>query len=763
VEGVTPAGLAARWWAPRLLGVLLVALWARLAIWSQVFVGDAVLPRYPDTYYHLRQILRAVESFPRVPVRDPLLNWPEGGFSVWAPGFDWMGAALALALGAADDPSRAAHVAAFLPILLGLACVGAVVWLTRRLAATGPHGAAAALCAGLLWALLPNAVVISRLGRIDHHVAEALAMALLGGWVVWAARERGAPRPRPSRWLLFECAGAACALWASLVFSGSVLYVAIAAALLIALQLAEPAGSPRSLLGSGAPALAVAALALAACAVPAVAVHGERFDFRFPSFLQPALYGVAAFGCLAAALLSCTFAGEARAVRRLLARAGVGGAALALFAALAALALPDASRGVLRGLSEFVGRRDPWLAGVGEFQPLFSSWALWRWSSWDAVYRMHGLFGLLAPVALACGCALALRRHRASGLCFSGWTLALVVLTLLQARFGRLLTVNLAVCWALLLVWIAERAAARLPQLRPGGVWIGVLVLCAALDPVTRAGFIRQPARDPSPLESASFYLREAGGAGGGVLAPWEWGNTLLALSGRPVVSAGFGPYVGAEAFREVEASLAGDEGALLELMARRRLGWLATGRSAFGDRESGPFPLRGGEFVLDVDYFRRVPLGVLALGGGGAAAQGVAHAAHLLPRFASRERYTELPLPVFRLWLFERVRGARIEGAAPPGARVVARTQLRVHGTALAWEAWADADAAGRYRIAVPLPNGLQDPPLETAPAYEVGIEGAPPLALAVSERDVRDGRTLRVQPLTPESSALAPGDGDD
>ena len=106
-----------------------------------MFVGGDVLPRYPDTYYHLRQILRGVESFPSIPVKDPLLNWPDGGFSVWPAGFDWMGAALAIALGGADDPQRAAQIAAFLPILLGLVIVGVVIWLARELAPSGAAGA----------------------------------------------------------------------------------------------------------------------------------------------------------------------------------------------------------------------------------------------------------------------------------------------------------------------------------------------------------------------------------------------------------------------------------------------------------------------------------------------------------------------------------------------------------------------------------------------------------------------------------------------
>jgi hypothetical protein len=771
-EVVTPTGRGARWWAPRLLGVCAIAVCARLAIWREVFVGGAVLPRYPDTYYHLRQILRGVETFPRVPTRDPLLNWPEGGFSVWPPCFDWMGAVLAVALGAGDDPAQAARVAAILPILLGLVTLGVVIWLARRLAPPGPSGDAVALCAGLIWAVLPDAVAISRLGRIDHHIAEALAMALIGAWVLWAARDRDAPGVPTRRALGFEAVGALIALWAGLVFNGSALYVAIGAALLIALSLAAPGRSGGRLLGSGALALAAAALALAAFTAPIVAVHGQTFDFRYPTYLQPTLYAVAALGCLLAALLSRWIAPDAPTGARLVRRAVAAGGGLILAVSLVALLVPALGREVLRGLSEFVARRDPWLAEVVEFKPIVSSWALWRWSSWEAVYRIHGIFGLLALPALAFGCALAVRRHRASGLCFVGWTLALLVLTLLQRRFGRLLTVNVAISWALSLVWLAELVAARAPRLRPGWIWAGFFGLCILSDPLTSERLRWLPARNPSALEAASFYLRDLPGprdADTGVLAPWDWGNTLVSISGWPILSGGFGPYVGPEAFREGSAALAGGEAELLDLMERRRFGWLATGRSAFegglrdGRDGPAPFPQVGDDRVLDIDYFRSRPLAALMLGGGGAPAHGIPHVSHLLPRFASSDRYENLPIPVFRLWLFERVRGARIEGETIPGARVVARTVLRSHAIAFPWEAWADADRAGRYRITVPLPSGMEAPPLATAPVYEVWVSGARVASLSVGERDVREGRTLRVPAAAPDRSVLSPRDGDD
>lgn len=753
---------ARRWaggWAPRLLALAALGCWTRLTVWPQVFVAGEVLPRYPDTYYHLRQILRAVESFPRVPVRDPLLDWPAGGFSVWPPGFDWMGAALALALGGGGDERRAAAAAAFLPVLLGLVAIGLVVWTARRLAGGGRSGDAVGFAAGALFAVLPNAVVVSRLGRVDHHVAESVAMAGLGAWVLWAA-ERPAATTRRARGA-FELVGAGLAFWAGAVFSGSPLYVAVAAALLVALWLWTPPGDGRvPWIGSGGPGLGLAALALLALDAPAVAVHGHPFDFKFPSHLQPALIALAALGCVGAAALSRVAAHEVRALPRLAQRAAAGGAALAVVGAALVGVAPELMRQVALGLTEFVGRGDPWLASIGEFHPLFPSWALWRPSSWDAVARIHGAAGLLAPLLLPLGLAAAVRRHRPSGLCFAGWTLALLVLGLVQARFARLLTVNLAVCAALAGAWAAAWIARRSGPRVAFGLGGALLALWLAVDPVTRAALVWHAPREPSALEAASLYLRRHASVPprAGVLAPWEWGNTIVSLARLPVVSAGFGPYVGAEGFREVQAALHGGEPELLALMERRRLRWLASGSAAFDGRvepQRSPFvrDAAGLPAGLDLGYFRDVALAPLMIGGGGDPLHDVPHLGRLRPRFASTQ--TVGSLPVARLWVYERVAGATLVGRVEPGARVAARLPLFVDDRAVPWTAWADADDEGRYRIVVPLPTSLDDPPVRTGAAYDLRVAGASIARVAVSEAEVREG--ARVAAEAPDRSVLA------
>jgi hypothetical protein len=732
------AGRGLRWWGPRLLGVAALAVWARLTAWSHVFVDGAVLPRYPDTYYHLRQILRTVEEWPRVPVADPLLNWPEGGFSPWAPGFDWLGATLALAFGAGDDPVQAARVAAFLPLGLGVATTLAVVWIARAVAPRGSTGDLAALAAGVVFALLPSAVVPSALGRLDHHVAEVLSMALLGAWALLGARRFDASEADRLTARRFECLGAAAATLAGLFFAGAVLYVAIAVALVVALHLA----SERRLgwgMGSGAPGLVAAATALALVGLPSLAVHGSPFDFRFPSLLQPALLSIAAIGCAGAAALTHRVEAGSPAAR-LARRSGCLAGLVALVGIVGYAIAPQIAGQVVGGSLDWVARGDPWLAEIREFQPLFRSAALWRPSIWDEVYRFHGALGVLAPLVLAGGCVLAFARSRATGFVFSGWTLAVLALSLLQLRFGRILTIQLAVSAGLVLAALARALAARQPRLRPALVVAVALSLLVVADPATRTSLRWRPAREPSPLEAAALALGRLASDRTGVLAPWDWGHPLLALSGRGVVSAGFGPWVGPEGYARVVSVLDADEAALLSLMDERRLGWLATGISAFRTQTHEDMP-RGSARALDPRFLRSVPLSPLAHGGGGVAALEVPHVEALMPRRASPEVHEGLAHPVFRIWLYERVPGARLVGRATPGARVVARTGMRVHGARLAWEAWGDADPDGSFEIRVPMPNAFVGDGFESAPIYALSAQGEPLGAVVVSEADVRSG----------------------
>jgi hypothetical protein len=754
-----------------LLGLAGLAAWCRLSAWSEVFVGGHVLTRDPDADYHLRRISQILGGVEGAPFFDRGLNWPDGAACPWTPGFDWLGVLLARAAGAGPG-AGADRVAAFLPILLGVGLVLGVFALCSRVGPRTSQGFRTALSAGAFAAVLPRMVMSSQLGRVDHHVFEAGFMLCLGLGVLWAAAEApDRPRTRP-QWVSFELLGGLVVWVGGAGFTGSILHVAIAAGILMALRIEDRAPSParsgwRLLWGSGAIALLLGGVGLLALGHAHVRVHAEPLTFKLPSYLQGFLHLAAALGCAAAAAVGVLATGERRRFPRTRLRVAVLASLLCVAALVAA---PVAGASVRAGLTEWLGRGDPWLASIEEFAPLLPSWRLWEPATARALYDFNGLPGMLAPIALPVGLWLAVRADRRVGLCFAAWTLCLVPLVLMQNRFGQIASANYAVCLALCLSAGAERVArwmaASTGGTAEGGVGTPSFYLVAfvaalgLLDPAIRHELRWQDRGEPSAIEAVSLYLANAmpgAGLAPGVLAGWGYGHTVLRLTGRPVLTAGFGPYTGERSFLEAQSFPFLDESALGELMDRRRLGFVVTGmRAEFpapGDRPGDPrkpflYDATTRRVVPSAGYFQRHPLMSTILGGTGIAELGVAHVAHLMPLFASPQAAQGLGFPLQRLWLFERVPGATLRGRARASALVVARTGLEIYGAPTAYSAWTRADATGRFELVIPLPNDLRTPALHSGARYDLVVDDVPRGGVQISEDDVRGGASIDMQP---------------
>jgi hypothetical protein len=682
-----------------------------------------------------------------------------------------MGAALVKLAGTPEDAAQRARIASMLPLLLGLILIWSAMEVARRLISERETGVAVGLATGVALALTPQSVAIARVARVDHHVAESLSMTLLAGWALWAVRGAQSGRASRGERIRFELAGAACAAWAGAVFSGAVLYVAIAGLLLIGANLASPYRSQTAgerFVGSGGPALLAGALLLAWLNRGPVSEHGQLLSYQFPSLLQPVLYGVAGFGLLASRLVQPLTAGREAVLSRALSRAALlaGGSLLALGALQ--LVAPSIFHQVWAGCTEWLAGSDPWLRTISEFRPLDRA----------LVYEQFGIFGVLAPLVLPIGVWRAWREDRARGAFFAAWTLLLLPLALMQSRFGRIFVVNLSIAWGLAAIWTIELARARWgtrrPELALTALGACALLLLGMADPASRKRlFVAEP-RDPSAIETVGLFLREhpesvAPGAEG-VLTDWEFGHSIIWISRRPVVAAGFGPYTGAAGFREVMDFPQMRESQLVELMKRRELGFLVTGSATFlrrvpSPRAVSPFT-RGadGTSGLNAAYFQSLPLAPLLLAGTGLPRLGVKHLEQLRPRFASPQLVGNLPFPVPSLWVYERVRGAELRGEAPAGARVAARINLYTSGLRIPYTAWTSAEADGSYRLVIPLPSGLMDVPLETDPHYTLSIQGHPSRRISVPERTVLDGGVIELKARAgsgdPGSASAGPPD---
>jgi hypothetical protein len=443
-----------------------------------------------------------------------------------------------------------------------------------------------------------------------------------------------------------------------------------------------------------------------------------------------------------------------------------------------ALAAPALAREVSGGLHEWLARTDPWLASIEEFQPLFHTALPWRPADWTDVYTFWGVLGVLSPLLLPLGLWRAWRNDARIGATFAGWTLLLLALTLIQNRFGRVFCVNLALASGLAIVWLAERTASALATKldeRPaqaadrssdarvmGLVLTCFIALLVLADPALRERLVWADPRAPSAAESAWLYIADLdgesdaqGGAGerGGVLAPWDFGHDAIWLADRGVLAAGFGPWTGAEAFAELEGYTRSDEEALVALMEERRIDYVVSGAAAFSGRVAlpgAPYPFAratDASAQLVPSYFSALPLSALMLGGSGAPEIGVPHLEHMRPRFASPQRVPGLGLALPVIWVYDRVEGARLRGHAAPGALVTARIVIESHGQPLPYTAWTRADEEGAWSLRLPLPSGVEETALRTAPAYRVEIEGANARWLPVGEDAVRQGTELALE----------------
>ena len=729
------------------LAVLALAAWVRLGSYPQVLAGGELLAQVDgDSSYHLRRTLAAVRSFPRVERFDPQMNWPRGAFVPWADGFDLGAAAFARAVGGAGHAGRAGLAVALFPVALGIVLVWATI-LLARVVAPGRRWCAVAAMAGLAAALLPDGVASSRLGRVDHHVFEALVVVLLSSWSLRALRPGRGPWT-PAAPLRFEAEGALLVALALYGFTGSPLYVAVALA-----PLAWAAFTAGRMLGSGGPGLAAGGALAALLSLPALVEHGQVLTFKLPSLLQPLLVIAAGGALLVVAWWGSAAPGQRR--RRVLATAG----GLALGAPLAALAAGSAWSALHEAVVGWLLRRDAWLATVGEFEPLLGVGS--------PLVRVHALFGwagfALPPAVIGLAASRRLRSPRM--VAFLGTVTVYAALTLLQNRFSRVLVPLAAVTLALAL-GMALRALAT-PRRWRGAAWSGMALLAAAFlaDPASRALLSPEspPARPDAHVEAA-LDLRDAPpppSLAPGVLAHWASGHHVQRLAGAPVVTNGFGAYLDREAYWKTISIFGGSAAELDAYLAEREVGILLAGVASIGPQLTGV--TRQTAFVegrLNRQHMEAFPLSPLLMAGSSIPAWNVRHLPHLMPRFASSATVAQAAFPLPFIWAYERVAGARVVGEAPPGARVIGELAFTERGRPHTYKAFADAGPDGRWELVLPLPGGLVLPTLRTEERWRLAAAGGPPVELEVPEQAVRQGATLVAGALVAGAAGLPEGE---
>lgn len=719
-----------------------LAFAARTVSLPYVFVGERILTRGWDPYYHFRRILYSARHFPASLDFDPYLNFPDGGRPIWGPLLDLGLAALVRVLAPSAQAADVERITIWVPPALGALTVAAAFLLARRW-----FGAAAGWVAGLVLCLLPIHVWYSQLSFVDHHVAVDLLSGLLLGSALGLCARWQAPGP-VRRDLAPSLVHGVLMATGVLVWPAFVIQVGLLALLSFALLLAATREEAvRASAGLAAAAALAALLVLPFCAD----MRSERFGSFVPLVLsdfQPWLFGVlAVFHAACASGWSRTALGAGRAARATSA-AALGAALLAA----TALAVPDFLPGLQEAFDWFA-KREQFQAGVAESLPLLRFGNLRQPSLRPALEILSALFPAIPLLAVLLVARARDRRERGPALLLAGFCLGFAAATLVQSRFGSTLAVPLAMlagaCCGTLLrgrpeggtrpAWLAPALAVGLVLLLwpIHGNWQRSLVLLwhwsrgEPFQPrdLTRTMELAAETADwiAENTPATTGFDDATGRPEYGVFAGVNYGHLMLWRARRPMLVGNFGDDVGERNFQlAMELPLLGEDAALRELAERSARYVVAEGGEPPGPREHRSM----------LALMRSEPPPREAVSG----SAGLRH--HRLVYESPPESPVRPKAPA-RFRVFERVAGARIAGRAPAGARVELWLGLESRGRARVYRVFAPAGADGRWEVIVPYATGGGAGAVRSEPQYELRCGGAT-FPLRVPERAVQGGETL-------------------
>lgn len=723
--------VAAGW----LLLAIALALTARCLNAPVVFVDGEVYFAMWDGSYHARRALYSFLEFPRILWFDPYIAYPDGASVPMPPLYDWTLAAVARLFG--DDVPTFERVAAWSSPVIAALTLLPVYAIGRRL-----DRDAAGIGAALLLALLPASAMVTQLGDPDHHAAVALLVTLYAGCGAYAVHSG----TRGSRRVLATALLTAVRVALLLSWSGSLLYLAVGeGALLLASLLAKRPGVFA--------AQSLGALSSALLVTPWVAVAGTPIGGPFSattlSWLHPT--ALLAVSCVTACLAALEHRHPTASAPHCATRAAL----LVTLLAGALLAIPQIRDSLLPGLT-FLSRGNTWSELINEQRPLYA------WMSDSARGRPTNLFGgfaYLIPLApLGYLWRARTRSDREPQLLLAVWTAALGALTILQIRFGGDFAPLGCLGFALLLDTLRRTLRSPLPRFAAlatvGALAIGLSwpawsdsyrtrgqELIAHLarserfqDPVFLSG-------GPSLVRFSKLVSRVTPETAGfldptrkpeyGVLVKPTFGHAIHYAGRRATSADGFGPYLDAEKMRLVQRFYT----ARGEREATRIAERLEARYVVSFDNHT----LRDGQFF---HLLHRLD---------GSRRDGSAHLEHFRliaeAPLGARPLRTLFPRgskgPVIPYKLFERVEGAVLTAAAPPGTVLGIELQLRTNtGRSFRFTAGAEADSDGTVRIRVPYSTEDTGPTRALGP-YRIRL-GERAFDVSLSEADVRGGRII-------------------
>jgi oligosaccharyl transferase (archaeosortase A-associated) len=549
-----------------LLVVFLVALYLRVGLpYANSIQGGTIVISDFDPYYHLRIVEYTIQNFPRVLAFDPYVDFPNGFWIGWPPLYDFLASAYAMAAMALFHVDYQVAVATF-PALLGAVAIIPVYYITKLV-----FDWKAGIVAAALLTVLPANLLRSMVGNLNHHVAaEVLFPALLLLFFMLALR--GGLTFRKMRALSFTGDDRRTLLYAGLAgvfvtallltWLGGFLFLGIIGAFAIVQFIIYHLKRVQSdnLTIVAATMLLVSLITF--LPVSLSSHFGTSVDPLHVSLFQPLLL-------VALLIVFCLLGSLAYYLKdkgRLPYPLAI--CALVIVGAIGFYLLrPDLATTVFTGYGFFT--QSGVLQTIAEAQPLFGGQGGFQLTTAASYFQVLLFAAFIGLVVL--GYRIYKKQDEAA-LLLLVWSIFAVAITVVQTRFTFLLSANVAILSAFVIVWVLDALVGKAYGALVGvhdasalrdlfgheikytqliGVFLVVLVLLLPSINVTTAYAknVQQITPDwdqslqwmkANTPPTSNFNVSSDQKPEYGVLSWWDYGNWIIYLGHRPAVANNF-------------------------------------------------------------------------------------------------------------------------------------------------------------------------------------------------------------------------------
>jgi len=771
--------------------ISLVAICIRLLSFPKVFVDNTVHPIGFDSYYHLRRIQFTTTNFPDYIKFDTYVNFPYGFEIGWPPLYDQVVSFLALIIGfGSPDILTVELTAAFFPVLLGILTFIPLYYIVSKIF----NKDVALLSVGVL-AILPGHITQSLFGNSDHHVAEILLSTAAYAFFVAALKlpvsnqilsadvknikkipfEFHFTRPL----LYAACAGVLLAV-SLLTWIGSPIFIGLIA-IYVLIQFTSDIKENKSSEHTTIISL-VTLLATLILIIPFVVKEVRPGLEMSPMLLSWFQVSFVIFVIILVFTLSfiSSFVKTKKIVWWYYPLLIFILAIIGIF--LIKIISPSLYWSIISGLKYLAGSGEI-LKTVAEAQPLFFDpgnvftlspvWNNFRFSFFAAIWALVIFIKNTGK-----------ENYPREKVFFLIWTIVIFSLTLSQRRFMYLLSINVAILTGYFIMMNLEKLkldkhhkvsskkfkTMNHKQVIKIGSWKGLRIIAILAIIILPNLYVSisaaiNPTLPPSDWEESlnwlkentphtSYYANASEIPEYGVLSWWDYGNWIIYIAHRPVVTNNFQPGLDDVSRFFVESN----ESKAKAILDARSVRYVITDDELILKKFKSIVSIAGKNpndyyqskkiennnsvttIRFENERFKRTILWSLHVNDG-------SDLGCMRLIYESNTTRTQSP-PVKYVKIFEYVKGANIFGLASPDETVVAYTNITTNrGRTFTYYNRAIANETGWYRINVPYSN--YGTPYEgwKIESYNIhGLESNASKEVIISEAEIISGQNIRV-----------------